>query len=329
MKHALIILSISATLLALSCGGKHKPKDNEPPTSGASAGSPTEFPLVSPPVAISDQGELIDYMIEHYWDNFDFADLSYVDSKAMNDGLAYFAVLLNDAADERVIRKGIDNMLRKALPERDMFYNIYDGMDYFLSYPNSELRNNELHIVFLETLLGLEGLEGEERIAPEEDLRLAKLNRVGNKANDFHYTDESGRERRMYNIRADYLLVYFYNLGCEMCREVTLHLKELLTQNPMMSELLSSGRLKVLMIYPPIDKSEDALADWTAHKSEVPDLKGFTNSYDKRAALYDGESYDLGALPSLYLLDRDKKVMLKDFVNPIEMAYAIEARESK
>ena len=43
---------------------------------------------------------------------------------------------------------------------------------------------------------------------------------------------------------------------------------------------------------------------------EIPD--GWINSYDKELTVLTEECYDLKAMPALYLLDKDKKVLLKD-----------------
>ena len=39
---------------------------------------------------------------------------------------------------------------------------------------------------------------------------------------------------------------------------------------------------------------------------------GWINGYDKELTVLDRELYDLKAMPTLYLLDKDKKVLLKD-----------------
>lgn len=333
MKYGKMFLATLPMVLLIGCGGSGKAKANQDNDtkrdSVAMLAYNLEFPFVEVPEIITDQQAAVDYMVEHYWDRFDFDDTAFIESDALNNGMAMFVMTILNSSSRDVAGTGIDRMLRGALKNSDMYYTIYDGMEYFLGYPNSELRNNEVYILFLETMLGIEELGPEERVAPEESLRMAKLNRVDTKANNFYYTDESGKEYDMYGINAEYLVVYFYNLGCPTCGEVSAALTDVLTQNAMIKELSDNGRLKILMVYPPIDKSENALADWRAHKSEVPAFKCIINSYDKRAELYDGDKYDLAALPSLYLLDKNKNVVLRDFTSPYDMAQAIQIMESR
>ena len=49
---------------------------------------------------------------------------------------------------------------------------------------------------------------------------------------------------------------------------------------------------------------------WRNHISYMP--AGWINSYDSAVSLKNDEIYDLKAIPTLYLLDKDKKVVLKD-----------------
>ena len=70
-------------------------------------------------------------------------------------------------------------------------------------------------------------------------------------------------------------------------------------------ELVESGQMKVLTIYP--DEDVDL---WREHLHEMSDK--WINGYDKGQVLTLEQRYDLSSIPSFYLLDKDKKVVLKD-----------------
>jgi hypothetical protein len=73
----------------------------------------------------------------------------------------------------------------------------------------------------------------------------------------------------------------------------------------LINEFSKSNKLKILAVYP--DEDLDA---WKEHVSVMP--KDWINSYDKRVSLKNDEIYDLKAIPTLYLLNKEKKVLLKD-----------------
>lgn len=52
---------------------------------------------------------------------------------------------------------------------------------------------------------------------------------------------------------------------------------------------------------------------------EIPDT--WINGYDKTGLVNDKQLYDLKALPTLYLLDREKKVILKDVTIEVIIDY--------
>ena len=73
----------------------------------------------------------------------------------------------------------------------------------------------------------------------------------------------------------------------------------------MINELSERGDFKVLVIYP-----DKYLAAWREHLGDYPE--SWINAYDKDGVLTSERLYDLKAIPALYLLDSDKRVMAKD-----------------
>jgi hypothetical protein len=86
-----------------------------------------------------------------------------------------------------------------------------------------------------------------------------------------------------------------------MCREV----REQLLSSPKLNELTERGDLKVLVLYP-----DEDLTAWKEHLTDYP--SAWINGYDKNKVITRERSYDLRAIPALYLLDKEKRVMAKD-----------------
>ena len=73
----------------------------------------------------------------------------------------------------------------------------------------------------------------------------------------------------------------------------------------MLTQLIDEGVIRVLAVYP-----DEDLKEWYDYQPNMP--ANWINSYDKELAMRDKELYDLRAIPTLYLLDQDKTVLLKD-----------------
>ena len=74
---------------------------------------------------------------------------------------------------------------------------------------------------------------------------------------------------------------------------------------PRISQMIASGRLAVLNIY--IDEDLEA---WRSYMPIYPDE--WYNGFDPDFIIRNQELYNVRAIPSLYLLDAEKKVLLKD-----------------
>ncbi len=72
--------------------------------------------------------------------------------------------------------------------------------------------------------------------------------------------------------------------------------------------LVEEGTLALLAVYPDAD-----LTEWRNHAKNFP--ANWINSYDKTVSIKRDELYDLKAIPTLYLLDSSKTVMLKDVMS--------------
>ena len=100
-------------------------------------------------------------------------------------------------------------------------------------------------------------------------------------------------------------MLMFYNPGCPECGRI----EEYIPQSDVFAPLIASGRLRVLAIYP----DEDVEA-WRSHLPQMP--AGWTVGHTpmERGGT---AAYHLPGIPALYLLDRDKTVLVKD--RPVEV----------
>ena len=145
---------------------------------------------------------------------------------------------------------------------------------------------------------------------------LCALNQVGSAASDFAFSDRDGRVSNLHGIDADYVIMFFSNPGCEACRQIIGQL----VSSPMdasghsLTELIAAGRIAVLNIY--IDSDIEA---WKDYSSSYP--SDWHNGYDPYGILRDNALYAVRAIPSLYLLDSEKRVLFKDAVPEKVIAY--------
>ena len=303
MKHFVTIFFVVVLLFA--CKGRKVDSVANDVVSGkvgqtTTVKQPVTFIPALAPAMLSDE-QKAEYLRAHYWDKFDFADTMFIQQIDTSKMLTAFAVYAVGYVPDSLAYKYMPRLMQKASVSKRM-YNYFLWLAQTVLYdPNSPLRSDERYIPVLESAVQSEWLDEYERMPYEYDLEIARKNRVGRLANDFVYTLASGETRRMHSIKADYTLIFISNPGCPMCRDV----KEQIISSPMLQELIERKELRVLVLYPDAD-----LEAWREHLSDYP--SSWINAYDAEQRIDKERLYDLKAIPSLYLLDNQKRVMAKD-----------------
>ena len=285
------IILILLPLLLIGCGGRKSNKNEQKSV------QKVHFRRVMPPMQVSEQDQFA-YMVDHFWDKFDFSDTLFIErvdsAEMMRIYVEYIASYVGPYNGVPVKK-----LMQKASTSRKM-------LDYFVAMseklfhdPNSPLRSDELYIPVLEAQLSSPYYDEYEKLVPEYDLALASQNRIWQPANDFKYTTASGRTSNLYSVKADYILIYINNPGCPMCRDIQAQIES----SALLNELMAQNILKVVALYPDQD-----IALWKAH----PLPKGWINGYDYGCQVEKNRTYDLRAIPALYLLNKEKKVLVKD-----------------
>lgn len=268
-----------------------------------------------PSAMLSDSARL-DFIAAHYWDNFDFADTTWIaDTAALEGTFTPWAQALAQLPQ----RKAADltgALIRRGAGCPAMQLRLMEVAEYFWKHPNSPFRNEELYIPVLEAVVAAPGVDEVNKIRPQMQLEAARKNRPGMKAADFVYTTGSGRTGRLSGLGGDYTLVLFYNPGCPDCRRV----EQYIAASEVFGPLVASKRMKVLAMYVDAD-----FAAWRAGLPEMP--RGWTVGCDPRQTITSEELYNLPAIPNLYLLDRAKCVVFKDA--PVERIEAWLAEQER
>lgn len=220
------------------------------------------FPYPSIPDALEDPDERMAYMLEHFWQDYAFADSTAMNREVGEQGVVDFLHLMQHA-DSLVVAQGA-RVFADSLATHPSAVSFFEGlMERYLGDPESPLHSDVVYAHLLRAL-------------PETPQRIWLLqqlgkNQVGSRANDIFVTAVDGKRTRLYGIRSEQTLLIFYDPDCRRCQRLDAQLEKepLIVQNP---------RLKVV-------------------RKDVNDLNG---------------EYYVPHTPALYLLDKEKRVVLKN-----------------
>ena len=309
------IISFLAVLLIAGCGQKK-----------AEQFSALPFPDISLPAMIRTQQDAANHYAMHFWDRMADPERSFPSDSLLVSGVKreeveqkyanWLSIL--DMVDLKTAEKAIKTLFDKALAceTKDSTSNVFETFeelaDKYMYDPNSPMRNEEYYLHYVSRLASYEGFGPEEREKYVHRAEGCALNRLGQMAADFRFADNRGRIHTLHGIKAPYILLFFSNPGCEACMNII----NMLKGEPRISEMISDGTLAVLNIY--IDED---LQGWKDYMSVYPE--DWYNGFDPDFIIRNDELYDVRAIPSLYLLDKEKRVILKDAPENKMMYYLV------
>ncbi|MBR5898408.1 MAG: DUF5106 domain-containing protein [Muribaculaceae bacterium] len=235
----------------------------------------------------------------NYWNKFNFADTTWLaHEKELEQVFAVWVEgVLAAYYDCDTILTG--DIAERASVSKPMFKQFMHMADECFRNPNSPWRCEELYIPILEKAVKIDGVDDAEKLRWNDRLEKAKMNRFNTIATDFDFRTDKGTTGSLHGIDTQWVLLYFFNPGCHDCERVSGVIKD----SPIVQALIDCNALTVLALYP-----DEDLAEWNKHRGEFP--KEWTVA--RYADQSESEKYDLPAIPNLYLLDRDKRVVVKD-----------------
>lgn len=235
-----------------------------------------------------------------YWDNkleylIEQKNTELID-KAFKNYLSLF-----DNVSEDTIRMGIERFMKKA--EKDSIFYIQAAMmaERFLFDRNAPQMNEATYIHFLQAIQQSNCLNKAYKLRYEKQLESCLKNRPGTQAANFSFVISEGKESTLNDYSSSYLLIIFYSSRCKDCHTIMDQLKASTDIN----RLIASQELKILAV------CTDGIKDrWETEKKYFPST--WINGFDEKGDILMKGTYILRMMPSIYLLDNNKKVLLKD-----------------
>ena len=307
-----IFFALALTVLLSACAG-----------GGARAPLPTRnFPEVQIP-SILPQEELGDYVLDHFWDAYldttghwfcDSTHIGGVNDRILATQLASFLSILENTPAPKageVMAAFFDQLERSHAADTasNVFSWVTDAVEYYLYDPNSEIRSEELFLPFVSRLAQSPFAKEDLRARYAHEAEVCATNRIGAPAKDFTFVDIQGRRHTLYGERAPLTVLLFVNPGCHACEEVVSAF-----EGEAVKARVRDGKLRILGVY--ID--EDIRA-WKDHAAELP--AHWINGYEPDGLIRSDQLYFVRGIPSIYLLDADKRILMKDALPEAVAAY--------
>ena len=330
---AALLLAASLCFTLTSCrnsGSKKAAADTDSTkTAAAPAAATVAFPYIQIP---QDKQNSPSYAATRFWDDYLDPARTFDPDTTLVAGVApqylthafeqYASVLGHCSTPEALAAQ--DTLMKRLSTFEERHDNgavrsnlLFLNEHYFFD-PQSPYRCEDFYIPVLEAELKLSGKNAPDQADASRysfALEGCRMNRIGTKAKNLTLTSPEGAKTELRSIKSDYYILVFGNPDCEACRELTACFNNpdstaAAWNYPQMADFIRelpnlAARKKVAFIgiYP-----DEDIASWKRHAGDYPD---YWHSY--RSRIPDRTAgYSLRAIPSLYLLDRNQTVMMKD-----------------
>ncbi len=247
----------------------------------------------------------------HYWDGITFMDDRIIRTPFFLPKLErYYSEVMHQSPDSLI--KDIDYklLLARNAPELNKFL-----LNWFTDeYINPKYMGQDAVFVHLFEKYHSKGLtpwlneKQMETITRRAYMQMANL--VGEKAANLEMLDTSGKPRPLYSINGEFTVVVFWDPNCGHCKE----------ELPRIDSIYhASWKEKGVKIYAVLAEKEEVKNEWLKYINEQH-ITGWTHVYQSKE-LADAETaanrpgfrqlYDVIMTPTLYLLDKDKRIVGK------------------
>ena len=275
------------------------------------------------PVTRQDSINNYQFYKAHYWDGISFMDDCVVRTPFFKTKLEnYYREIMPQSSDS--IIKDIDYKLLLARNAPEVY-------KYMLNWLTDEYINpkymgqdavfvhlfNKYHSKGVSTWLNEKQMEAITRRA-----YMLMANLVGEKAANLDLIDINGKTHSLYDVNADFIVVSFWDPNCGHCKE----------EMPRIDSLYKANwKDKNVMIYAVMTEG-----DTSAWKKYIADhqLDYWTNVYQSLEMMMEEKKmqmasykqlYDITQTPTLYLLDKEKRIIAKK-LTPLQLNEMLETK---
>ena len=258
------------------------------------------FEHVHIPSVIQDKAEQREYLSHHFWDSMPWNDSTInINEKDLRQPYYEYLSVINGLGLSKAQDRLSELAEKTSNSSKDISESFLSLFEESLDHPNSPMRQEKLYISVIEVYIKNldESNPAKNKLLWDRDLLIK--NRIGDLAEDFQIVFYNGPVQSLHSILSDYTLIFFFEPDCSVCKESINYANNSQAIN------IFKDRYQIIAIYTGQDISS---YEKVAHSFPA----GWKVGQDLNNTITVKRLYDRRASPSVYILDKDKKVLMKD-----------------
>lgn len=263
-----------------------------------------EYPVA--PEELKTIEEKSNYLVEHFWDPFDFKNKTTVDQHALNHAFFVYTTPIRYADKTKALAQ-TDKLIDKISKNPTLLTQFTKAAEENLYGQRAEVWIDEVYIKFLEAIVKNKKVNSKRKEKYQSQLTTLKNTIVGEKAQEFKFIGIDGKDARYFPMSTPTILIF----GDPTQSEWRMWRLKLET-NTSLVKALEQGKLNIIYIV------DSDLPGWNKEVSSYP------SSWTVGCAPEISKIYDLRTAPAFYLVGSDGKIILKNVVAEVAVNKALD-----
>lgn len=267
-------------------------------TSSAADDNTILVPIPEPPASITRLDERCNYILDHYWDNFDIRQALSAKKRFHNTMGQFFAFTPYATAD--TVHMAIDRLIAnvgKAKPQ--YLLDLCLAAEPWVHGDTAEYASDELYFPFVKAVVENKKVKGPEKARIEAQYRIISNSSVGVDASAFSFVTPDGQQKTLADVNAPHIMLMFVDPECIDCRLA----KARFTADYVIDALVKNDIIDIVAIYPG-DPSDEA---WVKESSESLPKEWIVGANPEADLIF-----DLPQMPTIYYLDGKHIIKVKN-----------------
>lgn len=275
------------------------------------------FEYPTPPEELEGLAERSDYLMDHFWDSFDFADPGSVDQNALNAAFGVYATAMRYASRDKALAS-VANLVKQLKGNPVRLFQFTKSAEDNLYGPRAPMWSDEAYMPFLKAITDDKNLSDTRRQRYAMQYDLLSRNAIGARFPQIKLTTRGGR-RIDWKPTAPLTVIEFGDPDCEDCAFARTKL-EMATD---VADMIARKEIEMLFVVPDAVPDDQSLL-----------LEKFA-SYPEQwltAICYGGDDiFDLRVTPCFYIIDAKGRILAKnlDAADTVDMVRNLKADSKK
>ncbi len=265
--------------------------------------------IPQPPQTIQNNRSLLQqFYSQHFFNNFPWSDPRIFHTSIGVNKVKEFCQFIAQC-NRPDFNPQVLAYLDSAKVNKESYFAFFDLMEKCFGDHASPFRIETLYIAMLQDMLNYPELTDLRKRHCQYELGVINKNNVGDIVPNFNLTLSDGTKTSLYDIPCDYMLLYLQHPTCPTCQQV----RKLIANFPILNRAIASGKLKVLTVY-----FEDEQEVWDNYIRSAEANPTYLHGWNVDQSIENDRLFDTRAIPYLFLLDKDKRVIVKN-VNEMKL----------